>query len=305
MIINQGRKMSAESKIVANFIENIYREISSIITPEYIELYQSFQNQRLQEILSTVHAALVLSFKAMNQRLPTKNYEAHFWAANSRDLMMYIDIVKRLQRGLKDSPLSINIDKYYDDIINICDSFLQQTGGSVIPVGMDRIELYYTIPIFTPADQTQVKVAIEKIPFDAGYIKTQIDRMEKSIDSDPDLVIGTAKELVETCLKEIIGTDSNDDMPKLLRTAMDSMNLLPTSVSENAKGAEQIKKLLGSLFTIVVNMAELRNLYGTGHGQMKHKSSLEPRHARLAMGAAATFVNFVFETYAKHKNAKK
>jgi len=293
--------MATESGIISNFIENIYREVSVIITPEYMELYKSFPNQKLQEILSTVHSALVSSFKTMNQRLPTKNFEAHFWAESSRNLMMYIDIVKRLYRGLKDSPLAIQVDKYYDKVINDCDGFLQHTGGSSIPVGMERITLYYTIPIFTPADPSQTKVAIDKLPFNAGYIKTQNDRMEKSIDSDPDLVVGTAKELVETCLKEIIGKDSNDDIPKLLKTALDSMRLLPTSVADDAKGAEQIKKLLGSLSAIVVNMAELRNLYGTGHGQMKHKSSLEPRHARLAMGAAATFVNFVFETHSKQK----
>lgn len=143
------------------------------------------------------------------------------------------------------------------------------------------------------------KVAADKIPFDIGYIKTQIERMEKSADSDPDLTIGTAKELIETCLKTIIGADSNDDIPKLLNSAMGKMNLLPKLVSGGAKGEEQIKRILGSLSTIVLNTNELRNLYGTGHGQMSTKSSLEPRHARLAMGAAITFVNFIFETYTK------
>ena len=38
----------------------------------------------------------------------------------------------------------------------------------------------------------------------ANYLKQQIQRMEQSIDSDPSLAIGTAKELIETCCKTIL-----------------------------------------------------------------------------------------------------
>jgi hypothetical protein len=37
------------------------------------------------------------------------------------------------------------------------------------------------------------------VVFNAEYLSNQIQRMEKSIESDPALAIGTAKELVETC----------------------------------------------------------------------------------------------------------
>ena len=41
--------------------------------------------------------------------------------------------------------------------------------------------------------------------FDAGHIHEQIQRIEASIDADPTLAIGTAKELVESCFKTILG----------------------------------------------------------------------------------------------------
>jgi len=44
-------------------------------------------------------------------------------------------------------------------------------------------------------------------------------------------------------------------------------------------------------------IAELRNHYGSGHGREPTAKGLQPRHTRLAVGAAATLVTFLFETH--------
>ncbi|MDR1902112.1 MAG: abortive infection family protein [Treponema sp.] len=69
------------------------------------------------------------------------------------------------------------------------------------------------------------------------------------------------------------------------------------NVDEGKKGANSIKKILGSLNQIAVGIAELRNEYGSGHGKDKNFRGLTPRHARLAVGSAANFVNFLWETH--------
>jgi len=48
-------------------------------------------------------------------------------------------------------------------------------------------------------------------------------------------------------------------------------------------------------------LAELRGLYGTGHGKHGKASGLSPRHAKLAVGAAATLTTFLFETHMETK----
>ena len=48
---------------------------------------------------------------------------------------------------------------------------------------------------------------------------------------------------------------------------------------------------------IVQGMAELRKIYGSGHGKDGEFKGLPPRYAKLASGAASTFVTFLFETY--------
>jgi hypothetical protein len=51
----------------------------------------------------------------------------------------------------------------------------------------------------------------------------------------------------------------------------------------------------------VQGLAELRNLYGTGHGKEGSTKGLAARHAKLAVGAAITLADFLFDT---HENRK-
>jgi hypothetical protein len=60
-----------------------------------------------------------------------------------------------------------------------------------------------------------------------------------------------------------------------------------------------MKALLGNLLQVASRMAELRNPYGSGHGKSASFKGLEPRHAKLAVGASITLVTFFWETYEK------
>ncbi|MFC1627528.1 abortive infection family protein [Gemmatimonadota bacterium] len=137
---------------------------------------------------------------------------------------------------------------------------------------------------------------------DAGYIAQQITRMESAVQNDPDLAIGTAKELVETCCKTILrerGIDipRNPDLPALVKLTSKELQLTPEDIPEKAKASNTIKRLLSNLATITQGIAELRNAYGTGHGQEATSKGLAPRHAKLAVGAASTLAVFLAETH--------
>ncbi len=147
------------------------------------------------------------------------------------------------------------------------------------------------------------------VAFDANHLADQIRRMEKSVEDDPPLALGTAKELLETCCKTILRergkpVTGSPDMPALLKGAMKELNLVPESVPEHARGGDIIKRLLSNLGSICQCMAELRNLYGTGHGKDGRTESIKPRHARLAVGTATTLATFLFETHREQKQCK-
>jgi hypothetical protein len=143
---------------------------------------------------------------------------------------------------------------------------------------------------------------------DAEYISQQVTRMEGAVDTDPELAIGTAKEFVESICKTILDERGEtyaktDDLPALVRKTTKVLQLTPEDIADTAKGAEIIKRMLMNLGTIVQGSAELRNAYGTGHGKSKTQARqrLRPRHARLAVGAAATLGTFLYETHEARK----
>jgi hypothetical protein len=136
---------------------------------------------------------------------------------------------------------------------------------------------------------------------DVGYVSQQITRMETAVNQDPELAIGTAKELVETCCKSILSEASvnyskGDDLPKLVKSTVKLLELTPNDIPDRAKAAETIKRLLSNLASITQGVAELRNHYGTGHGKVSVNKGLQPRHAKLAVGAASTLAVFLAET---------
>ena len=137
---------------------------------------------------------------------------------------------------------------------------------------------------------------------DAGYVAQQITRMEAAVQNDPDLAIGTAKELVETCCKTILverGVEipRKTTVPALVKLTSRQLQLTPEDIPERAKAADTIKRLLSNLATITQGVAELRNHYGTGHGKESSAKGLSSRHAKLAVGAASTLAVFLAETH--------
>ena len=142
--------------------------------------------------------------------------------------------------------------------------------------------------------------------FAANHLAEQIRRMEDSVETDPTLAIGTAKELIETCCKTILLERGQDisgtpDIPTLTKATLKQLNLVPEGVSNSVRGADVIKRLLSNLSTIGHGLAELRGLYGTGHGQHGSTHGLTTRHAKLAVGAASTLAVFLFETHEQSK----
>jgi hypothetical protein len=137
---------------------------------------------------------------------------------------------------------------------------------------------------------------------DANWMRGEILRLEKAVDTDPSLAVGTAKDLVETCCKTILTRRNVEipkkaDLPKLVRLVATELKLVPDGISDATKGANIIRGILTNLATLTQGLAELRGLYGSGHGRDGRHRGLGPRHARLAVATAVAFIDFVTETY--------
>ena len=138
--------------------------------------------------------------------------------------------------------------------------------------------------------------------FDAVHLREQIERIQRTVESDPRLAIGTAKELIETTCKTILRernepADDAWNVSQLVKATRAALKLTEDDIPGHAPAAETVKRLLSGLSSIAQGLAELRNAYGTGHGADGRARGLGPRHARLAVGAATTLCVFLFQTH--------
>lgn len=53
-----------------------------------------------------------------------------------------------MQRTLKNTSYAFELDSYYEQIVSLSEDFLSTSGGSEIPPHTDKVDLYYTMPIF-------------------------------------------------------------------------------------------------------------------------------------------------------------
>lgn len=94
------------------------------------------------------------------------------------------------------------------------------------------------------------------------------------------------------------------DLGDLTKLVAKELELVPEGISEEAKGVENIRLILRNLTSLTHNLAQLRGLYGTGHGRDGRHRGLEARHARLAVGSAVAFIDFVADTYRQRESRK-
>lgn len=125
------------------------------------------------------------------------------------------------------------------------------------------------------------------------YVAQQVRRMQEAVEKDPELAIGTAKEFLETLCKTIlnergVAVPKNEDFPALVKSTVKSLSVVPKGTAAQPQAEKTITILLGNLGAIGHQLAEMRNQSGTGHGKSTDHVGLQEKHAKLAVGAAAT-----------------
>lgn len=127
-------------------------------------------------------------------------------------------------------------------------------------------------------------------------------RIRNGLRDDPAQAIGSAKELLETTLKAILGLhgtgpETKLDIPELIKKVNIRLGLDAASVDGSQPGDVARRKVLGSLAHIVNSTAELRNAgLGTGHG-VSQGPVLHLSTARMVVSAAVTVATFYTEAY--------
>lgn len=71
---------------------------------------------------------------------------------------------------MKNTQYAFEIDAYYFDLIKKCRDFLSSSGGSLIPANMEKVDLYYTMPIFKSVSTISVNNTTNEFTFSLKLI---------------------------------------------------------------------------------------------------------------------------------------
>lgn len=128
-------------------------------------------------------------------------------------------------------------------------------------------------------------------------IEYQLARLRRA-DDDPGLMIGTAKEMLESTAKYVLEelgspVQDNVDFGQLLYRARERLRVRPEDIAAEGPETQAVKKILGSAATIAEQVNHLRNREGTGHGRTLPSGVSEPV-AYLVVREACSIVELMF-----------
>jgi hypothetical protein len=130
-------------------------------------------------------------------------------------------------------------------------------------------------------------------------IEEQLARLRRAT-NDPALLLGTAKEMLESTAKYVmeefsVPYSSRMDYEELWFHARDRLGLNPRDIDVTQPGAQQVREILQASLSIAKVANEIRNIQGTGHGRTL-PTAMTPELALLVVREACSVVEMVLST---------
>ncbi|WP_419947050.1 abortive infection family protein [Candidatus Poriferisodalis sp.] len=111
-------------------------------------------------------------------------------------------------------------------------------------------------------------------------------------EGDSALLLGSSKELLESTAKivlERVHEEPPTKFPGLISRALEILKLHPKSdPTQREDLLEPVRKILGGVLQIAIEVNELRNERGTGHGRLQAPVTLGDRHSRRSLARCRT-----------------
>lgn len=133
-------------------------------------------------------------------------------------------------------------------------------------------------------------------------MNSQIDLMVEMVDRNPTEAIGKAKELIESCCKEIcnnLGETNCDNLklPQLVKLTFKQLKIPNEKIFTDQLENKIVKQITGSLNGLASGINDLRNHYGSGHGRNGSFKPLGKKHAELSVGASITLTRYLWDSF--------
>jgi len=143
--------------------------------------------------------------------------------------------------------------------------------------------------VFRPAETAPSSFAVTRVE-DLALIDDRARRLRLLANESPRDAVGGAMELVDSVCRTVLRLlgepvpTKTAELVVVATATLKALERVQAGSDDAKKGTAVVRRCLQQLGAVVVGLGELRN-------------GISPRHARLAVGAAATFAGFVAETY--------
>lgn len=143
---------------------------------------------------------------------------------------------------------------------------------------------------------------VEVIDFDT--VARDIERALTSCDSDPEDAVTAACSAVESVCRSVLielGLElpAKQDITGLYKAVRDPLSLSPQRSDLPGPIADDVRKVLSGLATMIEGIGALRTHAGDAHGRERGFARIDARIARLAIHSASTAALFIIETWQK------
>ena len=222
---------------------------------------------------------------------------SHYGLSKGKSLAAYVEEATEADG----SKLLCDLFDYYEI------HFYKEIEGTSNDRNADEYRHYYEkcVPI-VQRERAGISTSVQRksleATFTSEYMHLQIDTLFKSRETNPTEAIGKSKELIESCCKTIleereVSCDKEWTLTQLVKATMKCLGIDTDAINADLPAGGTVKRILSSLGNIAGGIAELRNPYGTGHGKSNSYKGLTVRHAKLAVGSAATLVEYLWDAH--------
>jgi hypothetical protein len=137
---------------------------------------------------------------------------------------------------------------------------------------------------------------------DLAGVNSEFDRALGAVENDPATAVTAACSILESLFKIYIedhglSLPGDQTLMPLWKTASKHVGLDPAVLEDG-----DLRKVLSGLTSVVDGIGALRTHTGSAHGRGRDAYALFPSHARLAIHASHTVVNFFLEIWDQRKS---
>jgi hypothetical protein len=135
-------------------------------------------------------------------------------------------------------------------------------------------------------------------------VSRDLERALESVHRDPESAVTSACSTVESVCRSIL-IELGDELPAkkdikgLFNAVKKPLALSPDRTDIDPEIADDVRKILGGLATVVEGIGALRTHGGDAHGRERGYVRMDARIASLAINAASTVALFLIETWQK------